>query len=323
MRVIYGLEHVDPPIAGSVLTIGNFDGVHRGHQQLVAQAGLISAQTEGPVVLLTFEPHPLCIVNPEKAPARLATLSGKLDACDRAGVDIVVVARSEPKLLGLEAEDFVRDVIWQRFKPTHIVEGPSFGFGRGRKGTPELLMASGLALGFKVHILEPVHLEIEEGETLLVSSSLIRSLLNEGKVRRARLCLGKPYSLAGTIEHGDSRGHELGFPTANLTSIEQLVPGDGVYAGKVIVGSHKHLAAISIGTKPTFGGQQKTVEAHLLDFDGDLYDQQVSVVFERKLRAQERFSSIDALKKQIGADVEAVRELNNDPQSLVKPKEIE
>ncbi len=322
MRVIDGLEHVDPPLVGSVLTIGNFDGVHRGHQQLVAQAGLISAQTGGPVVLLTFEPHPLSVVAPQKTPARLATLQDKLEACGRAGVDIVVVAHSEPELLGLEAEDFIRDVIWRRFEPTHIVEGPSFGFGRGRKGTTKLLAASGQALGFKVHILEPVHLEIEEGETLLVSSSLIRSLLNDGKVRRARLCLGRPYSIKGVVERGDSRGRELGFPTANVTSIKQLVPGDGVYAGCVIENSREHVAAISIGTKPTFEGQHKTVEAHLLDYDGDLYDQSVSVVFERRLRDQQRFSSIEALIKQIGVDVERVRELSTDQPAGVKPKGI-
>ena len=139
MKVYDGLEAVDPPLPHSVLTVGNYDGVHRAHQQLLAQAGLFAANTGGPVVVQTFEPHPLSVVGPKKSPARLSLPEQKLKYLAEAGADIVVVARSEPSLLGLEAERYVREVIVERFHPTHIVEGPSFGFGRGRKGTPEML----------------------------------------------------------------------------------------------------------------------------------------------------------------------------------------
>ena len=308
MRIVHGLGALDPPIGRSVLTIGNFDGVHRAHQQLLAQAGLFAANTGGPVVALTFEPHPLTIVAPNKAPGRLSTPDEKLRWLAEAGAHVTVVARSEPALLGLEAEHFVHEVIVRQFHPTHIVVGPSFGFGRDRKGTPSTLRR--LAAGFDcvVHVVEPVTLQIEEGETLMVSSSLIRSLLGKGKVRRAALCLGRPYALVGEVVGGDHRGRSLGFPTANVAVSDQLVPADGVYGGRATVRGGTYRAAISIGTTPTFGGTTQRIEAHLLDFDGELYGESIRVEFERWLREQRTFNSPAALVSQLNRDVEAVRD---------------
>lgn len=307
MRVVNGLEGLDPPLVRSVLTIGNFDGVHRAHQQLLAQAGLFAANTGGPVTVLTFEPHPLTVVNPVHAPQRLSVVDKKLAYLSDAGADIVVVARSEPALLGLEAEQFIKEVIVQKFHPTHIVEGPSFGFGRGRKGNPELLRRLAPGFGCEVHIVEPVTVQIEVGETLMVSSSLIRRLLSEGKVRRAALCLGRPYTLIGTVIDGDRRGRSIGFPTANLAVSDQLIPADGVYAGRGLAGDRNYLAAISIGHTPTFSGTERRVEAHLLDFAGDLYGQSIQLGFERRLREQRTFESPEALVEQLRRDIEAVR----------------
>jgi riboflavin kinase/FMN adenylyltransferase len=258
-------------------------------------------------VVLTFEPHPLTIVAPSKAPPRLLTIDEKLRLLSKAGADITVVARSEPELLNLQAERFIEEVIMQRFHPTHIVEGPSFGFGRGRKGTPKLLRRVAARFDCEVHIVEPVTLQIDKDETLMVSSSLIRRLLSEGKVRRAKLCLGRPYTLIGTVIGGDRRGRTIGFPTANVAVTEQLIPADGVYAGRALAGSRKHLAAISIGNTPTFSGTGQRIEAHLLDFDGDLYGQTIRIDFEHRLRGQRRFDSPEALAEQLRRDVEAVR----------------
>lgn len=307
MKVIHGLEAVQP-MSQSVLTVGNFDGVHRAHQQLLAQANLFAARTGGQVVVLTFEPHPLTIVAPHKAPPRLSLPEEKLRLLGEAGADITVVAKSERGLLGLEAEKFVEEVLVARFHPTHIVEGPSFGFGRGRKGTPELLARVAHRFHCEVHIVEPVRLQIEEGETVMVSSSLIRDLLRNGRVREASMCLGRPYCLVGEVVGGDKRGKGIGFPTANLQVHDQLIPAEGVYAGHALAADGvRRLAAISIGKTPTFGETELRVEAHILDFDGDLYGQPLRIEFDRWLRRQEKYGSAAALVEQLHKDVASVK----------------
>ncbi|HNQ23715.1 MAG TPA: bifunctional riboflavin kinase/FAD synthetase [Phycisphaerae bacterium] len=307
MKVYHGIETLEPPLSQCVLTVGNFDGVHRAHQQLIAQAGLFAANTGGPVVVLTFEPHPLSVVRAAQAPPRLSLPEQKLGYLADAGADITVVARSEPALLGMEPEDFVETVLVRRLHPTHMVEGPSFGFGRGRRGNAELLQRLGQRHGFQVHVVEPVTVQVDQGETVMVSSSLIRRLLEQGKVHRAALCLGRPYTLMGTVSSGARRGRKLGFPTANVDVTEQLLPGDGVYAGRVVVGDRPYRAAVSIGTRVTFGPGQRQLEAYLLDFQGDLYGQVLGVELHRWLREQRRFESPPELVEQLQRDAAEVR----------------
>lgn len=234
-------------------------------------------------------------------------MTQKLDLLRDAGVDVVVVARSEPELLGTEADRFVEDILIRLFHPTHIVEGPSFGFGRGRKGTPELLARVAGKFECDVHIVDPVRLTLEGDQDVMVSSSLVRSLIATGKVLDASLCLGRPYCVTGRVAEGARRGRTIGFPTANLANIEQLVPGDGVYAGRAVVGERSYAAAISIGRTPTFGEGERQVEAHLLDFDTDIYGRSIQIEFERRLRDQCTFASATELTDQLRRDVEAVR----------------
>lgn len=295
------------PLDRSILTIGNFDGVHRAHQQLLAQAGLFSSTAGAPVTVMTFEPHPLTVIAPQRAPLRLSLMEQKLSRLEQAGAESVVIARPEPALLGMEASDFVRNVIRDMFRPTHVVEGPSFGFGHKRRGTPELLQEMGPDCGFEAHILEPLKLEID-GERLMVSSSVVRKLLLEGKVRRAAMCLGSPYCLRGKVVEGARRGRTIGFPTANLESLGQMVPGAGVYAGRCRVDGTLFAAAVSIGTNPTFDGESLRVEAHLLEFDGDLYGRVLDLEFIHFLRAQRKFSSAEELVDQLHKDVARVLE---------------
>jgi riboflavin kinase/FMN adenylyltransferase len=320
LKIIKGLEAVDPPLEQSVLTVGNFDGVHLAHQQLLAQAGLFGAATGGPVVVLTFEPHPLAVVGPGKAPPRLSLPDEKLRLLGEAGAEIVVVAESKPDLLGMEAERFVKEVIHGRFNPTHIVEGPSFGFGRGRKGTPELLARVAGGFRCEVHILEPVTLRIN-GETMMVSSTLVRRLLEEGKVHRAALCLGRPFALVGEVVPGDARGREIGFPTANLAVVDQLIPRDGVYAGVAVVGSERYACAISIGNTPTFGGTEKRIEGHILDFEGEIYGERIRLEFDRLLRPQVKYDSPEELTRQLWQDVQAVRDGTNVDRAEIRDRE--
>ena len=310
MRVIRGQDFDRLELAGSVLTIGNFDGVHRGHRQIIAQAGLFAADADVPVAVLTFEPHPLGVVGLRSTPPRLTPVEERIRQLARAGADIVVIADSTPALLNLTAEDFIDRIVVSRFHPRHVVEGASFGFGRGRKGNIEVLVEIGRARGFETFVVEPVRLQVEHDETVLVSSSLIRRLLQNGRVHRAELCLGRPYTLVGSVGVGASRGAGLGFPTANVESPGQLIPGPGVYAGEAHVGGASYAAAVSIGPAPTFGGSVSRVEAHLLDFDGDIYNCPIRLDFHRPLRAQQTFASKNALVKQITEDVARVRRLH-------------
>lgn len=297
------------PRRRSVLTIGNFDGVHRAHQQLLARVKTLSNQSGAPAVVLTFDPHPLAIVAPAKTPQPLAPLQERLRFLDRAGMDIVVVAKSEPALLNLEADRFIEQIIVPRFHPKHIVEGPSFGFGRGRRGDAQLLQEMADRFDFDVHIVEPVTICADDNSTVMVSSSLVRRLLADGDVGQARKCLGRPYALLGSVVRGDGRGRTIGFPTANLATDEQLIPGDGVYAGRATLNDQAYAAAISIGSNPTFSGDRRLVEAYLLDYDGDLYGRTLRLEFDRRLRDQQTFDSSEALVSQLHRDVELVRNL--------------
>jgi riboflavin kinase/FMN adenylyltransferase len=309
LKVFHGLDTIAPPLERSVLTVGNFDGVHRAHQQLLAQAGLFAANTGGPVVVLTFDPHPLSIVGPKEAPPKLSPPAEKLRLLGDAGADIVVIAHSEPALLNLEAERFVEDVMVRRFRPTHVVEGPSFGFGRKRRGTSELLKRLAPDFGFEVHIVDPISLQIEADRSVLVSSSLIRRLVAEGEVRRAALCLGRPYALIGEVTDGAGRGRTLGFPTANIAVGDQLIPADGVFSARATIAGASHIAAVSIGNTPTFADGRHQVEAYLLDFDANIRGQQIRIELHQRLRDQRKFESPQALVTQLQKDVEAVRQL--------------
>ncbi len=310
MRVIRGHDFDRLELPACVLTVGNFDGVHRGHSQIIAQAGLFAADQGLPVAVLTFEPHPLSVVGPRRSPPRLTLPDEKIAQLGHAGADLVVVADSTPALLGLGPEDFIDRIIVPRFHPTHVVEGASFGFGRGRKGTPDLLAQLGKERGFETFLVEPVRLQVEHHETVLVSSSLIRKLLQDGQVHRAELCLGRPYTLVGTVGSGARRGVGLGFPTANVECAGQLIPGEGVFAGEAHVVGRAYPAAISIGAAPTFDGTTSHVEAHLLDFSGDIYDRPIRLDFHHPLRAQQKFASKNQLIAQIAADVAQVRRLH-------------
>lgn len=306
MRVIHGLESID--LHGVVLTIGNFDGVHRGHQAILA-TGKARAEALGTkLVVMTFDPHPLSILTPERMPAMLTPREEKLHQLALHGADVIVVARSTPEFLALTAESFISDVIVGRFHPAALVEGASFGFGRRRQGNVETLRQAGERCGFEVEVVEPVRIALGGHPDAVISSSLVRQLLGSGMVDQVALCLGRPYPLFGQVTHGAGRGCGLGFPTANVDPGSQLVPAEGVYAARVEVDEDHYGAAVSIGHNPTFEGRSLVVEAHLLDFSGELYGRAVRVDFMQWLRGQQRFDSPEALKRQIDLDVRRTRE---------------
>ena len=305
MRVLHGLSSAK--LAGVVLTIGNFDGVHRGHQAILAAGRRRADAARSQLVAMTFDPHPLAVLTPAHVPPTLTPLDEKLHWLADAGANLAVVVASTPELLGMSAEEFVREVIVERFRPAAMVEGVSFGFGRKRQGDVYMLKVEGDRLGFEVQIVQPVRAALGGHQDAVISSSLIRQLLRSGSAEQAAVCLGRPYALIGTVVHGEGRGHQLGFPTANIQTTSQLIPAEGVYAGQIVVDRRRHDAAVSIGCNATFDGEQVMIEAYVLDFTGDLYGRSVRLELADWIRGQRDFGSADALRERIAADVADVR----------------
>ncbi len=286
------------PAAGTAVTIGAYDGVHRGHQFVIAQLRRLAADGGLATVVLTFDRHPASIVRPESAPRLLTDLDQKLEILASTGVDSTVVLRFDHARSQEEPEDFVRSVLVDALRARVVVVGEDFHFGRRRRGNVELLREMGAALGFEV-----AHVPLVEG----ISSTAVRRLLEAGDVVAAAELLGRPHEVRGVVERGDQRGRDLGYPTANVAVPDDiLLPAPGIYAGWY--GGDRG-AAISVGRRPTFhdGECPVVLEAYLLDFDGDLYGQQARVSFVRRLRDEERYDSTDALVAQMALDVEATR----------------
>ena len=307
MKVYRGLKSIDPPLSGATLTIGNFDGVHRGHQQILAQARMSASRTGGSAVAMTFDPHPLTLTRPQAESRLLTPMEARLELIAAGGMRATVVLETDRELLALSPEQFVEQVVVARFGPRAVVEGESWRFGRGRSGDVNTLRALGGQYGFEVSVVPTLTIQLDRGEDVLVSSTLIRRFLGEGHVDRAAACLGRPYAMLGRVVGGQRRGRDIGFPTANIDITEQLIPADGVYAGKALVGDRWFAAGVSIGPAPTFGRTDSTVEAHLLDFEGRLYDESIRIELLRWIRAQQTFETPEQLQRQIERDLRHVR----------------
>jgi riboflavin kinase / FMN adenylyltransferase len=293
------------PERGSVVTIGAFDGVHIGHQALIAatkeQAGRLNASS----AVVTFDRHPASIVRPQSAPKLLTDLDQKIELLGALGLDYTLVLKFDEARAAEPAEEFVHDILLNRLNARSIVIGHDFHFGKGRAGNVDLLRSMGAAFGFDVQEVRPVTLDGG-----VISSTAIRSVLARGYVEAAANLLGRPHEIRGLVVMGDGRGRELGFPTANVTVADDIaIPADGVYAGEYeLPNGSSRLTAISVGTRPTFYEDgANLVEAYLLDFDGDLYGQHARIKFLRRIRGQVKFESMDDLIGQMRSDVEAVR----------------
>jgi riboflavin kinase/FMN adenylyltransferase len=287
-----------PPAA---VTIGSFDGLHLGHEAVIGQVTAARAKGLAPV-LVTFEPHPRCVLDPDHCPKSITTLEEKLSRLERLDVEHAIVLLFNRELAGVSAGDFMQRLL-DAVELRLLVTGHDFALGRGREGGAAWLRAHGEAHGYEVRPLEPV---VVAGREL--HSSEIRRLITLGEVDAANELLGRWFSTLGTVEHGHKVGRGLGFPTVNLSMApNKLVPGPGVYAGRARQGEREWGAAIGVGYRPTFGGTELTVEAYLLDFEGDLYQQRLDLAFGKRLRDEVKFESPDKLARQMGADVEATR----------------
>jgi riboflavin kinase / FMN adenylyltransferase len=309
MQVMSGLDGLRALPPGTVLSVGNFDGVHRGHREILKQALSLNRQRQGRgVAVVTFEPHPLTVIRPDLAPPRLSGEARKRELLEDAGVEYLVELAPTRAVLDLAAEEFWR-IIRDEVRPTDMVEGGSFNFGKDRGGTIERLRDWSAQSNVKLHVVGAVSAVLLDLTIVTVSSSLIRWLLGHGRVRDAAICLGRPYEIEGQVIHANQRGRSIGVPTANLNVITQMIPLEGVYAGACTVNGHRYPAALSIGTTPTFEKHELQVEAHLIGFNGDLYDQHIRVEIIDWVREQRKFNSIDALKAQLKQDIRTADQL--------------
>jgi riboflavin kinase/FMN adenylyltransferase len=309
MELLRDIRRVEPRFKGGVVSVGVFDGVHLGHQKVLGRAVERGRELGAPAVVFTFHPHPLEVLRPAEAPPLIQTFGHKLELMRRLGLAAALWPERTEEVLAMTPDRFVRDCLCGALEARVIVEGRDFRFGAGAEGDLSRLAAVAAGCGLTVETVEDV---LVDGQR--VSSTRVRRLISSGRVADAARCLGRPYAYVGTVVEGRHRGERLGYPTLNLDAPQFLRPADGVYAGRGVVRGKRHRAAISVGAAPTFhdpGGP--VVEAYLLDFEGELYGEQVALEFLEYLRPQETFPDTDALRRAMADDCRRVRDLVTEP----------
>jgi len=305
MNIIYDLKELKRPLKNPVLTIGNFDGVHRGHLVLFDKVKERAKAIGGQSAVMTFEPHPIKVMKPGNGPPLITPTKQKLDLISNAGVDVIFCLTFTRQFASISAEDFVQDILADKLEIKEIVVGYDYTFGYKRQGNITLLQEMGDKLGFKVHVVDPVHLDDAP-----VSSTSIRELVQEGSLSEAKKLLGRDYQICGTVIKGKDRGGRLlGFPTANLKLIDELIPKVGVYAVTAVINDKIHYGVANIGYNPTFGNDALSVETHLLDFSEDILGKTIKVNFIQRLRDEKTFRNAKELSDQIAQDIKQARKL--------------
>jgi len=303
MKIISGSEAFKKlQIKNCVVTLGNFDGVHRGHQKIIRKAVERARAINGSSVVYTFDPHPLNVLRPEQEPPKITTFDEKAYLISLLGVDYLVSEHFTKRFAAKSPEEFLQEIICGRLRPCEIVIGHDYSFGRGRNGSVPLLQQAGTQHGFSVHVEQDIR-----DRNIPVRSTTIRNLITEGRVSLAAKLLGEEYRISGTVVHGKKR--RIGFPTANLSHVKDLVPHNGVYAVLADTPYGTYGAAVNIGFNPTFDGKKRTIEAHLFDFDEDLYGRDITLRFVRKIRLERKFESPEELKRQIGLDIDKAKKI--------------
>jgi riboflavin kinase/FMN adenylyltransferase len=288
----------------TAVTVGVFDGVHVGHQLIITDLVAHARQSRLLPSVVTFDPHPLRFLAPDRAPLMLTSVEQRIEQFRRLGVEVNGVLHF-PDIRELTAGEFANEVLARALQAKRVVVGADFRFGRDRGGDANLLKRVAEEEGFEVSVVD-----MYDHDQSVVSSTRVRALLTQGNVAEASRLLGRPYELTGVVERGDARGHTIGFPTANLAvAVDRLIPANGVYASWVEWDGSERAGVVNVGTRPTFGGQGRRVEAHIFDFEGDLYDRELAVRFVARIREERAFSGVDELRTQIGADAAAARSI--------------
>lgn len=304
MKVIRDLENIPPEFQKSIVTIGNFDGIHLGHQQIFQKLITDAKEKNRKSVVITFNPHPQKVLHPERRPFfLLSPLEEKLQLIEDHGIDAVVLITFSLEFSGTTAEEFVRNILWDKLHITKLYVGYDYVFGRGKGGNAEFLKSMGKELGFDVEEIRAV-----EDNDMIVSSTQIRLSILDGDVTLARELLGRPYTVYGHVVKGYQRGTDIGVPTANIES-EKVIPNCGVYAVIVEIEGGKHQGVINIGFNPTFGNNKLSVEVHLFDFHDNIYGKNIEIFFIERLRDEMKFENSDMLVKQIKKDINRARKI--------------
>ncbi len=304
MRIVRDLDELKQPLRNAVVTIGNFDGVHLGHREIFRRVVRRAQEFGGPSVVHTFVPHPLKVLAPERAPLLINTYEEKEQLIEASCIDVLVCTPFTAALAALPARHFVRQVLVDRIGLRHLIIGYDYLFGKDRQGNAELLRHMGEQLGFSVEVLQPIR-----GEGELYSSTRVRQLIQEGQVGRVVALLGRNFALQGQVVHGFKRGKTLGFPTANIKTDRELLPATGVYAVKVRRGGRLIDGVLNIGFNPTFEAADLCIEVHLLDFDEQLYGEQLHIYFIERLRDEKRFTGPEHLVRSIQEDIRRARSI--------------
>lgn len=301
------LEHGFPSASkcqGGFVAIGNFDGVHLGHQRIIGRLGERAREHDVPSIVLTFDPHPIQLLAPSRMPPQLSTLAHRAELLTTLGVDHVIAYPTDAELLAMSPDTFFNSIIRSELKSCGMVEGPNFYFGKDRAGDIDLLQRLCQQAGLTLDVVSA-----EQIDNRVISSSEIRSALRAGDVSTAKHMLGRPYRLSGSVVQGAQRGRTIGFPTANLANVATQIPADSVYAGRVEIDGNIYRAAINIGPNPTFDDDTQKIEVHLIDFSGDIYGRTLDVDLLDRVRAVQSFDSREALVEQLECDVNIVRSL--------------
>lgn len=310
MIVLSDLTLFPPNLRGGVLCVGNFDGVHVGHSLMLQTGRQLADQMRCPFIIMTFDPHPSILLKPNTDRRPLSTIEQRHELLAQFSPDAIIIIPTTPEFLAISADDFLRTIIHDRLATRHFVEGQNFTFGHFAQGNVSTLEQQGPQLGFGVTCVPLVTRSLSDCTLVNVSSSLIRWLVEQGRVADAARCLGRPYTLRGPVVEGFKRGRTIGFPTANVATT-QLIPASGIYSGAAVLPSgQSHPAAISIGTNPTFAGKTITVEAFLLDFSADLYGQTIDLQFHHWIREMVKFAGVNPLVQQMQRDVQRVRQFS-------------
>ena len=304
MRIIRGTKNIVDPIPYPVMAIGNFDGVHVGHQALFCKTAELALAHGGTSIAFTFEPHPLKIIAPGKAPPLLTHFKKKMELIESCGVNMVICADFTRKFADQQPRDFSQNILFEKNDVKEIVVGFDYAFGRGREGTIPYLKKMGEEFGFKVHVVEPFKLK---GHT--VSSSHVRELIEAGQVESASQFLGRDYSIIGPVISGYKTGQAIGFPTANIDTSKVQIPGTGVYAVRVVYENNSYDAVANIGFNPTFNRDRLSVEVHIFDFNQVIYHHEIEVQFMARIRSELTFKSADDLVVQIKQDIDKAKKI--------------
>jgi len=318
MRIIETVSDFEQK--GCVLTIGNFDGIHIGHKAILTVARQIAEQKATELIVMTFEPHPVAILHPEKAPGVLTPLELKKHLLAQCGVDCLIVLKDSIELLNLAPADFVEQFLVKTVQPSVVVEGENFNFGSGRTGSIHTLYNLGAEKGFEVSEIQAKEVKLSIGQTVKISSTIIRNMLEGGRVADAAVALSRPYRLIGQVIPGCGKGKQLGFPTANIAPLQQIIPAQGVYAGFVEIGDNEERvcaakgkipAALSIGRAETLGSDNPlAIEAHILTGTvEDLSGKWLAMDFIKHLRSQQKFETEKELSAQIAKDCQKAKEI--------------